>query len=65
MVEFQDTAKTTRTRISKIHRCMGFWIHYKTHDIEKAILSLLELRSIQIIECTSIKEKNGQLYQVH
>src|ERR1044071_2535246 len=26
MAEFQD-----RTRILKIHRCMGFWLHYKTH----------------------------------
>ena len=63
IVEFQDTAKLLEQEYQRFIDAWDFGFITK-HDIEKAILSILELRSIQIIERISIKE-NGQLHQVH
>lgn len=63
MVEFQDTAKLLEQEYQRFIDAWDFGFITK-HDIEKAILSILELRSIQIIERISIKE-NGPLHQVY
>jgi hypothetical protein len=50
MIEFQDIAKILEQEYQRFIDAWDFG-HITKHNIEKAILAILELRTIEIIEC--------------